>query len=109
MMKRGLYADEPTTKGDVFAHGSLVTNIAGALAAGETPAVLRLHGDWGAGKTSFFSRVHEKLTNEPPGESRKTVAKGYENVAVIWFEAWRYQHEFSPVALLHEIRSQLDW
>ncbi|MGQ0501833.1 MAG: KAP family P-loop NTPase fold protein [Panacagrimonas sp.] len=62
------------------------------------PLVFGLHGDWGAGKTSFMQQLRRDIERGPHGES----------VVTVWFEAWRYQHESAPiVALLHEIRQQI--
>lgn len=58
------------------------------------PLVLGVHGDWGVGKTSFLNLLRHRVeTAQNP---------------VVFFEAWKYQHEKAPiVALLHEIRSHL--
>jgi hypothetical protein len=79
-----------------------------------------IHGDWGAGKTSFLHQLQLYLTGECPQQSREAVDQiqgagqpvGHHaaHVTVVWFEAWRYQQEQAPiVALLQEIRTQLPW
>lgn len=80
-----------------------------------------VHGDWGLGKTSFLHQLHYHLVGECPQQTdaQAEAAKGaggpepgkFKEIArVVWFEAWRYQTERAPVvALLHEMRSQLEW
>lgn len=82
----------------------------------EPPQVFGVHGDWGSGKTSFLHQLQWQLTGECPQqrEARREDAAvptdPQKHVAVVWFEAWRYQYEQAPiVALLQEIRSQLPW
>ena len=84
------------------------------VAKGKPPQVIGVHGDWGSGKTSFLLQLQWRLTGECPQlpkERRLGMSKPerpYDNVTVVWFEAWRYQYEAVPiVALLQEIRSQL--
>lgn len=65
----------------------------------ELPLVFGVHGDWGAGKSSFLLQLRKELDETTPET---------EHVVTIWFEAWRYQHETAPViALLQEVRQQL--
>ncbi|KPG79969.1 KAP family P-loop NTPase fold protein [Pseudomonas sp. RIT-PI-o] len=77
-----------------------------------TPHVLGIHGDWGAGKTSFMRQLQHSLGGEvESGLVRKLNAQPppeeNDSVVTIWFDAWRYQHESSPiVALLQEMRRQ---
>jgi hypothetical protein len=81
------------------------------------PMVFGVHGDWGAGKTSFLQAVMYELTGKCPqrpeatAEDTKSHAGWKKNPPVaVWFEAWRYQNESSPVvALLHELRENLRW
>ena len=113
-------SDEPTLR-DALHRAKLVKEIGDAIADCPAPMVFGIHGDWGAGKTSFLQQIHLYLTGDcPEARMRETLsAKDVkewkpwirkDNVAVVWFEAWRYQHEPNPiVALLHEIRSQLQW
>ena len=72
-----------------------------------------MHGDWGAGKTSFLCQLQHYLTGECPRTGCTDAPKpsawkrwrSKKNVTVVWFEAWQYQHEAMPVvALLNEIR-----
>lgn len=76
-----------------------------------TPHVLGIHGDWGAGKTSFMRQLQSSLGGDVElgvvrGVSEKKKIK-QSSVVTIWFDAWRYQHESSPiVALLQEMRRQ---
>jgi molybdopterin-guanine dinucleotide biosynthesis protein len=79
-----------------------------------TPHVLGIHGNWGSGKTSFMRQLQLRLGGEVnwDGSVNKSAAyvkpKPNKKVAAIWFDAWRYQHESTPiVALLHEMRRQM--
>lgn len=78
-----------------------------------------IHGDWGSGKTSFLHQLHWYLSGVCPesqaSEDRIEVPgewvgwKAREDITVVWFEAWQYQCEANPIiALLHEIRKQLE-
>lgn len=102
----------------------ILRSLARDLAHCEPPSVFGLHGDWGAGKTSFLWRLYLELSGEghcPPcrriekfkAEEKWTrdreIEKFHLRVLPIWFEAWRYQAEPVPVvALLHEIRRQVE-
>ncbi len=115
-----LHNDEPTLI-DQLNRVALVDEVGEAIATCEPPQVFGIHGDWGLGKTSFLHQLQWYLTGECPqqtqdelteAETTKVIPKGQhqDHVTVVWFEAWRYQHEQVPVvALLQEIRSQLAW
>lgn len=113
-----LHSDEPTLD-DPLCHAAQVDRVAGILARCEPPFVLGVHGDWGSGKTSFLKKLHLRLTGvdvdgtEPktpftalwPGKQPLT-----DQFAAVWFEAWRHQHDSTPiVALLQEIRAHFGW
>jgi hypothetical protein len=92
----------------------LVAKVARQIANGNPPLVFGVHGDWGAGKTSFLCQIEFALTGEctlhpdAAKERRPAASRDIKDVFTVWFEAWRYQSETSPViALLHEIRRQL--
>lgn len=105
--------DEPTIDEDLFGQEEAAMRLARQLASVNPPAVLGLHGDWGSGKTSFLNRVHRTLTNQnrlKPDHYHKKQVPEFDHCVVVWFEAWRYQHDETPVvALLNEIRSQFKW
>jgi len=110
---RKIHNDEPTfdfkDEMDIFGQKNFVEEIAKTMALNSTPPfVAGLAGDWGQGKTSLLQAIFKMLTGHMPGEKIDHKSE-YENVRVIWFEAWRYQHDSAPiVALLNEIRCQLD-
>jgi hypothetical protein len=119
--------DDHATLIDSLERIPLVTRLAAAVMTCTPPRVFGVHGDWGAGKTSFLHQLHFLLDGL---SARKTWADEQkhllasvrakhpnwafptqtieEDALVIWFEAWRYQHEPAPVVpLIHEIRGQL--
>lgn len=93
----------------------------------DPPCVIGIHGDWGAGKTSFLAQLEALLTVfrqhrgawlddkqsgmafDPNVRTRlQGRIEGLNAYPVVWFEAWRYQHDPQPViTLLREIRRQL--
>lgn len=113
-----LHNDEPCIV-DALDRGALVHEVGKAVATCSPPQVFGIHGDWGLGKTSFLHQLHFHLVGtcpQQPDDQVEAAAKipgggrYRESVRVVWFEAWRYQHDRAPVvALLHEIRSQLAW
>lgn len=115
-----LHNDEPTLV-DQLERAALVKEVSEAVATCMPPQVFGIHGDWGLGKTSFLHQMQLCLTGECPQQPEHMVAAGKrrkpfpigahkDRVTVVWFEAWRYQHDDAPVvALLHEIRAQLAW
>ena len=105
---------------DLMDREVMVTRLADRIHDCTPPQVFGVHGDWGAGKTSFLHQLFLRLAGECPqnpawtkdhpeqgvwtAKSKKYAAR----TTTIWFEAWRYQREAEPVvALLHEIRTQL--
>lgn len=111
-----LLNDQPTLH-DRLDLPRLVAEIGRSIAEGEPPQVFGLHGDWGAGKTSLLHQVQLYLSGRCPQQSDEAVKAVLKTAAryhdqdrcrVVWFDAWRYQHEPVPVvALLHEMREQL--
>jgi len=115
-------SDQPTLL-DSLLRLPLVNKLAREVMECAPPRVFGVHGDWGAGKTSFLHQLHYTLDGIPSrkdwaAEQLKLVSGGFvnptqlyeksEDAVVVWFEAWRYQHEPAPVvALLHEMRGQL--
>lgn len=78
------------------------------------PMVFGVHGDWGAGKTSFLQAAQYALTGNCARKSASEAEIQQQTIwrkapLAVWFEAWRYQNEPAPViALLHELRAQLE-
>jgi KAP family P-loop domain len=114
-----LHNDEPTLL-DQLHRLALVQRVGDDIAQCEPPHVFGVHGDWGAGKTSFLHQLQAYLTGacpqQPEPAAKLAKKKGLplgvhkDHVTVVWFEAWRYQHERAPIiALLQEIRTQLPW
>lgn len=116
--------DEPTLV-DLYDRGRLLDELAEHCTFGPTPLVVGLHGDWGSGKTSFLCQLEMALTNQCPrlntvfnssrvteeeAAHRQIWGRGWSRgLKVVWFEAWRYQHEPNPVLpLLAEVRRQFD-
>ncbi len=107
--------DEPALV-DQLKRAKLVQEVGETVAHCPPPQVFGIHGDWGLGKTSFLHQLEHYLTGRSSqhaeGEEEQATSQlapvCYDDVATVWFEAWRYQHEDAPVvALLQEIRSQL--
>ena len=113
-----LHNDEPTLQ-DKLKRDDLLIRVGDDIATCPPPCVFGIHGAWGSGKTSFLHQLHWYLTGDCPEQTdaERDAAKGQginpktglaDRVTVVWFEAWRYQHEQDPIiALLQEIRTQL--
>jgi len=83
--------DNPTDV-DGFGQQDFIKNIANVIKYSKPPKGIAINGYWGTGKTSSLKQLKKELSSK--------------EIVPVWFEAWRYQHEATPVvALLHEIRS----
>lgn len=125
-----MHNDEPSLE-DALERVPLIEEVGEAIAHCTPPQVFGVHGDWGLGKTSFLHQVQWYLTGECPQqpeqvtkdmkkragadkaeEDASTQRSGVHGgvIQAVWFDAWRYQNEAAPVvALLHEVRAQLEW
>lgn len=114
--------DEPTLF-DSLHRRDLVREVGEAVAQATPPQVFGVHGDWGLGKTSFLHQLQWHLCGTCPqqpahlckrakgdGDHVVAIREDHDRFVAVWFEAWRYQFEQAPIlALLHEMRAQLDW
>jgi len=107
-----LNSDHPTLD-DKIDRLELIKLKAAQIAHCTPPHCFGIHGDWGAGKTSFLRQLRYHLDGQEEGcekserNNAPEKAKYGNQVITMWFDAWRYQHEASPViALLHEMRRQ---
>lgn len=83
-----------------------VETVAKDIQNSESPRTIAITGYWGSGKTSCLAGVYKNLTGTPPVELNTSTTKQSGRYIGIWFEAWRYQNEVSPiVALLHCIKN----
>ena len=78
----------------------------------QPPKGLAVTGYWGSGKTSALKQLYYHLSGDlPPGcIAKPPIDALYKDTSLvlIWFEAWRFQHETQPiVALLNEIRVKI--
>ena len=123
-----MHNDEPALL-DSLERVPLIEEVGEAIARCTPPQVFGVHGDWGLGKTSFLHQVQWYLTGDCPQqpesftkdmERRANKTNGDAStqkcgvhrkvIQAVWFDAWRYQNEAAPVvALLHEMRAQLEW
>ena len=125
-----MHNDEPALL-DTLERGPLIEEVGEAIARCTPPQVFGVHGDWGLGKTSFLHQVQWYLTGDCPqqpesvtkdmkgragadkaeeGASAQKSGVRRKVIQAVWFDAWRYQNEAAPVvALLHEMRAQLEW
>ena len=120
MPKTIQYNDEPTLQ-DRLNRTNLVEEIGDIVASCALPQVIGVHGGWGIGKTSFLQQLqwylvgkcpHADMSEQRSMQRDRAVKNGVykDNIVTVWFEAWRYQYEPVPVvALLHEMRVQMDW
>ncbi|KNC67245.1 KAP family P-loop NTPase fold protein [Pseudoalteromonas ardens] len=106
---RHSHNDQPThIPCDNLGTTGFVKNVTYDIKHSESPKTIAITGYWGSGKTSCLAAIFNELTGIAPNElqtGRQNQQKGSDCVG-IWFEAWRYQHEASPiVALLHCIKN----
>lgn len=97
----------------------LLKDVVEDIRKSETPRVIGIHGDWGAGKSSFLWQLEfalaRKSLRDCSGPEQSAGEKIFDAVnlssepklPVVWFEAWKHQHDEVPlVSLLHSIREQ---
>lgn len=114
MINPQIYNDEWTLD-DQIGQAPHVADVGKIITSCTPPYVLGIHGDWGAGKTSFLRKLHLYLSGNSSGyDGAKAWCETHwgedharqANIEAIWFDAWHHQFEANPVtALLNEIRS----
>ena len=113
------HSDEPVLD-DYLQHGEHIKRLGNMIQTCKPPFVLGIHGDWGAGKTSFLKKLHVYLAAQDSGYEDALVkgkvlwgndwGRQKRTLETIWFDAWRYQFDNNPIiALLHEIRTHFTW
>ena len=119
----GTPLDDHLTLDDKLGRISLLHDVYYHVTKATPPCVIGIHGDWGAGKSSFLMQLEGLLTNFRQAEGqgidldpkqvpiRKRLLQDLVPGAtypVVWFEAWRHQSDPQPIlSLLREIRNQL--
>jgi hypothetical protein len=93
--------DKPTDENG-FDSDNFIQGIATIIKDCTPPKGIAINGYWGMGKTSALLQLYKALT----GASHGARIPEDSEIVPVWFEAWRYQHEATPiVALLHEVRA----
>ncbi|MFJ2479299.1 P-loop NTPase fold protein [Pseudomonas sp. NPDC087598] len=113
-MELTVLLDDLPTLDDKLTWDCEIRRISERIANCPTPHVLGVHGNWGSGKTSFMRQLQHKLGGQFDEDGsvfrgrRFKPSRENKKIATVWFDAWRYQNELTPiVALLQEIRRQL--
>ena len=72
---------------DALGFDSYASVLANAALGTDGPFTIGIFGEWGTGKTSLMRLIEQKINNE-------------DNVITVWFNAWQYEKEATPVVPL---------
>lgn len=101
--------DQPTAiPCEYLGTNTFIQEVANDIRESDSPKTIAITGYWGSGKTSCLAATFQAVTGKAPtGFLDKSDIDTSNDCIGIWFEAWRYQNEQTPiVALLHTIKEQ---
>lgn len=96
MEKLRLIQDEPDLASELFQFKRFSSQLESFIVDSNTstPFTIGIHDEWGGGKTSLIRRTYEQI------EGKKS---NYDNLEVIWFDAWEYERTDPVLALMERI------
>ena len=92
------------TEVDLLGRWRYVESLADIAASSETPLVIAVYGEWGAGKTSMLRQIRRALDPDFDKSAKPTTPRA----RTIWFDPWMHQFDRTPaLGLLHATTNEL--
>lgn len=92
---KGGYTDRPAAEDD-FKIERYIIGLTDFIKTCNTPITIAIQGDWGTGKTSIMSMVHDRLKGDP-------------SINLVWFNTWQFSQfnmgEKLPLVMLGKLVS----
>ncbi|TVP40764.1 KAP family P-loop NTPase fold protein [Candidatus Nitrosocosmicus arcticus] len=105
MYENEYYDDEPKNNSTLFKNDETSTIIKDLITDEKlpTPFAICINGQWGEGKTSLLSCIHDKVKSHIQQEVGRN-----KNSRVLWFNAWEYERLDPVASLLFKIQEQYE-
>lgn len=106
MEKLRLIQDEPDLTSELFQFERFSTQLESFIVDPNTstPFNVGIHDEWGGGKTSLIRRTYEQIRRKKL-EQEQNEKSPYNNLEVVWFDAWEYERTDPVLALMTRIAS----